>query len=172
VYAGEAGSIHDYTLYKRSDLYSGMRNGKIIFYDNNHLIGDLAYKLETNLLVGFKNNGNITLREKNFNYILNKSRVTIENCFALLKGRFRRLKMLETVRLDLIPLLIVTGCILHNICILRGDLLEHIINIEEELQEEIMNNPRNLRDIGPEQEDNNARIKRYDINSLPVRLRQ
>jgi hypothetical protein len=98
--------------------------------------------------------------------------VTIEIAFALLKGRFRRLKMLETVRLDFISLLIVSGCILHNICILKGDLLEDIINIQEEFREEILNNPRNLLDVDPEQEDNNARRKRYDIvNSLPVRLR-
>ncbi|CAH1373259.1 unnamed protein product [Tenebrio molitor] len=172
VYAGEAGSIHDYTLYKRSDLYSGIRNRELTFHDNNHIVGDLAYKLETHLLVGFKNNRNITQREKNFNYILSKARVTIEIAFALLKGRFRRLKMLETVRLDFISLLIVSGCILHNICILKGDLLEDIINIQEEFREEILNNPRNLLDVDPEQEDNNARRKRYDIvNSLPVRLR-
>jgi hypothetical protein len=56
------------------------------------LIDELAYKLSSTLMVGFKNHGNLTLRQKNFNVILSKSRVTIERAYALLKGRFRRLK--------------------------------------------------------------------------------
>lgn len=172
VYAGEAGSIHDYTMYKRSPLYQSIQRGEIIFYEDNHLIGDLAYKLDTNLLVGFKNNGHLTDAQKNFNYVLNKARVTIENAFALLKGRFRRLKLLETVRMDFISLLIVSGCILHNVCILRGDLLEDIINLEEEVQEEIGGNPHNFRDIDVDMENQNARIKRNNIlNALPIIVR-
>jgi hypothetical protein len=124
-----------------------------------HEIDELAYKLSSTLMVGFKNHGNLTLRQKNFNVIvgifkrfndsafcaprraytvtpsqyvvlntytfyfnklylvtlytlcsyflephtlvpnqpqptviLSKSRVTIERAYALLKGRFRRLK--------------------------------------------------------------------------------
>lgn len=85
------------------------------FFNNSHLVGDLAYKLDSNLMVGFKDHGHLTVRQKNFNVILNKVRVKIENAFALLKGRFRRLKLLETVRLDLTVLLIMSTCILHNI---------------------------------------------------------
>ncbi|RZB40054.1 hypothetical protein BDFB_011629 [Asbolus verrucosus] len=51
--------------------------------------------------------------------------------------------MLETVRLDLIPLLIISSGILHNICIMNGDFLETILNLPEELLEEIRMNPRN-----------------------------
>jgi hypothetical protein len=67
-------------------------NYEVVCYDDAHLIGDLAYKLSSTLMVGFKNHGNLTLRQKNFNVILSKSRVTIERAYALLKGRFRRLK--------------------------------------------------------------------------------
>lgn len=63
VYAGEAGSIHDYTLYKRSDLYDGMRNQQVIFYNDTYLIGDLAYKLSTKLIVGFKDTGYLTVEQ-------------------------------------------------------------------------------------------------------------
>lgn len=77
----------------------------------------MAYKLSNFLMVGFKHNRPLSQREKNFNLTLNKCRVTIEHAFALLKGRFRRLKLLETQKLDLIALLIVSACILHNVCI-------------------------------------------------------
>lgn len=168
MYAGEAGSIHDYTLYKKSDLYGKIRNRERIFYGNTHLIGDLAYKLSSTLLVGYKNYGNLTEREKNFNVRLNKARVCIENTFALLKGRFRRLKLVETVRMDLIALLIVSSCILHNVCILNGDILDGAVNVEEELQEEQQQNPNNILDIDDEAETRVAQRKRQNIlNHLP-----
>ncbi|KAJ8930622.1 hypothetical protein NQ314_016537 [Rhamnusium bicolor] len=90
VYTGEVGFLHDYTLYRRSELYLAIQTQQIRFFDGTHLVGDLAYKLHTNLMVGFKDNGHLTLRQKNFNVILSKIRVKIENAFALLKGKFRR----------------------------------------------------------------------------------
>lgn len=130
VYAGEPGSIHDMRLFRKSDLYSRITNGSVVFSEDSHLIGDLAYKLSPYLLVGFKNNGALTPAQINFNNKLSQCRVVIENAFAHLKGRFRRLKSLDTIRLDLIPLLSVSGAVLHNICILNGDLLEEVADIQ------------------------------------------
>ncbi|XP_066593212.1 uncharacterized protein [Prorops nasuta] len=124
IYAGEAGSLHDYTLYKRSDIYKSIKNGQAIFFRESYLLGDLAYKLSTNLMVGFKDNGYLTNRQKKFNKELSKIRVKIENAFGLLKGRFRRLIFLETRRLDLCVLLILSACILHNICIVNNEDLD------------------------------------------------
>jgi hypothetical protein len=31
------------TLYRKSDLYRGIQNQKIVFYEDYHLVGDLAY---------------------------------------------------------------------------------------------------------------------------------
>ncbi|KAJ8955932.1 hypothetical protein NQ314_006781 [Rhamnusium bicolor] len=135
VYTGEVGSLHDYTLYRRSELYLAIQTQQIRFFDGTHLVGDLAYKLHTNLMVGFKDNGHLTLRQKNFNVILSKIRVKIENAFALLKGRFRRLKFLETIRLELAALLIISACILH-VSILNGDLLQDLIDVDEERRQE------------------------------------
>jgi hypothetical protein len=111
----------------------------------------------------------LTLRKKNFNVILSKSRVTIERAYALLKGRFRRLKKLETVRLDLIALLIISGCILHNICILNGDLLEGVIDLENELREERDRDPHNWRDFDEDADQRRAIQKRNNIvNGLRI----
>ena len=56
-----------------------------------------------------------------FNAVLSKYRSSIERAFALLKGRFRRLKYLYMVRLDLIPSAIIAACVLHNICLNYND---------------------------------------------------
>ncbi|KAJ8912410.1 hypothetical protein NQ315_013476 [Exocentrus adspersus] len=122
VYAGEPGSIHDARLFTKSDISIRIRSGEVQFPNDSHLIGDLAYRLSTKLIVGFKDNGHLTDPQKNFNRKLSQVRVAIENAFGILKARFRRLKMLETKRLDLISLLIVSACILHNICLTNNDL--------------------------------------------------
>ncbi|XP_018405660.1 PREDICTED: putative nuclease HARBI1 [Cyphomyrmex costatus] len=167
VYTGEPGSIHDMRLFRKSDLYERINNSLIDFPEDSHLVGDLAYKLFPFLLVGFKNVGRLTNREKNFNEKLSQCRVNIENTFAYLKGRFRRIKYLETVRLDLICLLIVSACIMHNVCILKGDLPEEFIN-EVELEDAKEENefPANVNE---EQEHNEALLKRIEImNVLPI----
>lgn len=162
VYIGEVGSVHDYTVFRKSDLYRSLQNGQINCNDH-YMLGDLAYKLSSNLMVGFKDNGHLTEQEKLFNNLLSKKRVLIENAFALLKGRFRRIKFLETVRIDLIVLLIMTSCILHNLCLFNGDLPIDVINMEQELQEEAVNRPNNIRDIEEEQDAHEAIAQRNNI---------
>lgn len=162
VYAGEPGSIHDMRLFRKSDLNSRIRNGSVIFSEDHHLIADLAYKLSHYLLVGFKNNVVLTPAQINFNNKLSQCRVVIENAFALLKGRFRGLKSLETTRLDLIPLIIVSGTVLHNICILNGDLLEDIADLQD-LEEEILIEENVYAVVDDVREDLQAVRKRNNI---------
>lgn len=133
------------------------------------MVGDLAYRVSTFLLSGFKNNAFITRRQKNFNIILSKARVTIEMAFAYLKGRFRRLKYLETKRMDLAVLLIVTASVLHNICILNGDWPDELLNLADEIEEERMNNPQNFQDYDPAEDNRIGLVKRNNIcNALPI----
>ncbi|XP_066581982.1 uncharacterized protein [Prorops nasuta] len=74
IYVGEAGSLHDNTLYKKSNIYKQITNGKAKFCNDTYLLGDLAYKLSSNLLVGFKDNGHLSNRQKQFNKALSKIR--------------------------------------------------------------------------------------------------
>lgn len=167
IYAGEPGSLHDANLFAKSDLAERIRNNSITFPNDSHLVGDLAYRLSTKLMVGFKDFGNMNQREKNFNKRLNKCRVDIENSFALLKGRFRRLKFMETVKLDLIPLFIVSAAILHNVCMLNDDLPDDLINIHEEIEEERRHNI--VENLNGDVADNNSRQKRLNIMyNLPL----
>ncbi|CAN7939864.1 unnamed protein product, partial [Ixodes pacificus] len=49
------------------------------------------------------------------------TRVLIENAFADLKNRFRRLKQLEFWGVDFSTKFIIAYCVLHNLCIDGGD---------------------------------------------------
>lgn len=127
---------------------------------DSHLIGDGAYSLSSKLLVPFKDNGHLTNIQKGYNKKLSQTRVVIENSFALLKARFRRLKLLEAVKPENISLIIISACILHNVCLsLEG--IPFNLNIEQELNEErVMNPPIFLAEEGNNHE---AIGKRNDI---------
>ncbi|KAJ8935471.1 hypothetical protein NQ314_012784 [Rhamnusium bicolor] len=65
----------------------------------------------------FKDDGHLTRRQKNYNLILSKSRVVVENIFPRFKGIIRRFKYLHILELKYIKYYIVTACILHNMLI-------------------------------------------------------
>ena len=54
----------------------------------------------------------------NFNKVHSSARSVIERTFALLRGRFRRLKYIDMHRFDFVPQTIAACCVLHNICLL------------------------------------------------------
>lgn len=155
-YTGEAGSIHDNCLFRRSPLSRNLFDR----VDNRyHLLGDSAYTLSNSMMVPYKDNGHLTNVQRNYNTVHSKTRVVIEQAYAFLKGRFRRLKLLETVRLDLMPAVIMAGCVLHNVCILNGDDINDI-NLEHELAEERLMNVEwmneNQLNVGQVKRDNIA----------------
>ena len=93
------------------------------FPNDSHLIGDQAYPLGKHLQVAYrKTRGRLTRRQLKYNRSLSAARSVIERAFALLKGRFRRLKYLEMLQTVYIPHVIIACCILHNICLLHDDM--------------------------------------------------
>jgi len=66
-----------------------------MFPHNSHMLGDAAYPLMTSLMVPFKGTESLTRRQTKYNRTLSSSRCAIERAFALLKGRFRRVKYLD-----------------------------------------------------------------------------
>jgi hypothetical protein len=77
-------------------------------------IGDKAYPILSWCIPSYVNRGNMTPQKNHFNSILSKTRQTIERTFALLFGRFRRLKFLDMNRTDCIPATVLAACVLHN----------------------------------------------------------
>ena len=60
--------------------------------------------------------------------------MVIERAFSLLKGRFRRLKYLDMIKIDEIPTIIIVSCVLHNICLDKEDQYQDFI---EDLEVEV-----------------------------------
>jgi hypothetical protein len=106
-------------LFRRSDL--SVKLSTLQIPENSHLVEDSAYTLQDRLMVPFKNNGHLTQEQINHNTAHSQSRIVVERCFGLLKGRFRKLKLVEAMRMELIPIMIFCGCALHNVCILNAD---------------------------------------------------
>ncbi|XP_023214885.1 putative nuclease HARBI1 [Centruroides sculpturatus] len=120
VFAGWPGSSHDCRVWSNSPLCEALEKNPMI-PEGAHLLGDGAYPLSSSMMIPYKDNGHLTRKEKLFNQILSSSRVVIEQAFGQLFGRFRRLNHLFMFRVDRIPQVIVTACILHNLCILEND---------------------------------------------------
>ena len=72
--------------------------------------------LHTHLMKPYKDNGARTVAQINFNKRLSQSRRVIENAFGMLKGRFRRLRRLESA-LWHVSNIITACCVLHNLTI-------------------------------------------------------
>lgn len=95
------------------------------FPHDSHILGDAAYRISKYVMVPFKDNGRLTERQIKFNTYLSSARMIVERSLGLLKGRFRNiLDTLPMRRSDLIPKYIIACCILHNICLLRDDMID------------------------------------------------
>jgi hypothetical protein len=162
VYCAYPGSVHDARVLRNSPLYQdAQRLESVMFPESTYIIGDAAYPLKTWLVTGFKNNGKLTREQKQFNYLLSSTRMKIEHTFGLLKGRFRKLKvMMDIDKVEDIPLIVTSACVLHNFCLVNED------NIDMFLDSDIEQEVNNFQNIFVEQE--NAKTKRAEIMQLVV----
>jgi hypothetical protein len=124
VVAGWPGSVHDARVLRNSDIWNICPNW---CGPDNHIIGDGAYPLQTWLLKPFRNNGHLTRTQRRYNFHLSSARAAIERAFGLLKGRFRRLLLLDTKSIKTAVDTIMVCCIFHNICIINDDILDQYI---------------------------------------------
>ncbi|XP_021703681.1 putative nuclease HARBI1 [Aedes aegypti] len=93
VCVGSPSRIHDsrvFSLSPISEEISGICHGKY------HLLGDAAYPLREYLLTPFKDYGNLSHKERNYNLKHSQTRVKIENSFSVFK---RKISSANKVRL-------------------------------------------------------------------------
>ncbi|KAB0800107.1 hypothetical protein PPYR_07987 [Photinus pyralis] len=95
VFCGEPGSMHDARLLRKSGIYRTILNNANVM-KNYIILGDSAYPNLDWLVTPFKDNGKLSVRQKEFNKKISATRVIVENSFGLLKCRFRRLKKWKT----------------------------------------------------------------------------
>lgn len=92
--------------------------------------------------------------QKLFNKVVSQKRQVIERAFALLKGRFRRLKFLDMSRLDVLSFNIIASCVLHNIC-LEG--------IDDNIEEFVQEGYENYEEEDNDEENDQEYDKRHDL---------
>lgn len=123
VFCGEPGSMNDARLLRKSGIYKKMHEDPGFIRDD-FLLGDSAYPNLHWIVPPYQDTGNLSRDQRQFNYMHSATRIVVENAFGLLKNRFRRLRKLDNLNINLCSKLIMVACIFHNICIDNLDLVE------------------------------------------------
>lgn len=152
-YAGESGSVHDATVLRRSEIWADITERAAEKFPNDtHILGDKAYPCVPQLMNPYRNNGHLNVQQQQFNCLLSKSRSTIERAFGLLKNWMRCLKFLDVRCINWIPKYIIACCVLHNICILHGDVIDmepsDIPDEDADIQHANIDEDRQRRELG------------------------
>ena len=119
-YAGWPGSVHDARVLRNSDLWD---NG-LQLCNGAHIVADGAYPLRKWIMTPYRNTGNLTAQQRNYNNKLSSSRVVIERAFGLFKGRLRRMQFLHVHQMQHAVELVLAACVLFNFCLLNADILD------------------------------------------------
>ncbi|CAC5414120.1 unnamed protein product [Mytilus coruscus] len=106
------------------------------FPGEQYIIGDQAYQLVNWLLKKYQDNDRVSENERRFNKHLSGKRQLIEQAFEILKGRFRKLKMMDIDIVQDIPELVVAACTLHNICCENEDDVEEFLEYVDDVSGE------------------------------------
>ncbi|KAL1487935.1 hypothetical protein ABEB36_015318 [Hypothenemus hampei] len=138
VFMGHPGSVHDSRVFRNSPLLQTLPEKCGQFF----LLGDSGYPLQKNLLTPFKDRGNLTDRQVNYNLQLSKNRYVIEHCFGIIKQKFRQLYHVKLRKIEYIVHLIRAACVLHNLALEDGFTEDDVLNqpidyVHEEIGEGI-----------------------------------
>lgn len=160
IYTGWPGSTHDARVLRNSSLFNNATAGQ--YFDvNKYIIADSAYPLNAWLITPFKDNGRLNINQRRFNRVLSSARQVVERAIGHLKQRFRRLQEITVHDLEEIIKTIVSGCILHNLCILHHDGVEDFLTIDPN-----NGNPNNYPNVYPDGRDGIQRRQQL-VQGLP-----
>ncbi|CAI6372056.1 unnamed protein product [Macrosiphum euphorbiae] len=111
------GSCHDQTIFKNSNIYSQLVNGK---WGNSLIVADSGYKNSSHIVTPFINpRGNI---EELYNESIIRTRNPVERTYGVLKRRFPIVSLGLRLKLTTSQAIIVACSILHNIACDNNDL--------------------------------------------------
>ncbi|XP_056016608.1 uncharacterized protein LOC125677829 [Ostrea edulis] len=130
-YTGWPGCTHDARVLRNSSLFDNSENGQCVVH-GKFIIADSAYPLRNWLVTPFRDNGRLNAQQRRFNQMLSSARQIVERVYGHLKGRFRRLREIPVRKLSRIVSLIISGCILHNLCVLHHDDVEAFIDNDDD----------------------------------------
>ena len=105
-YTGWPGCTHDARVLRNSSLFDIAENGQCVMH-GKFIIADSAYPLRNWLMTPFRDNGRLNAQQ-------------------------RRLREISVRKLSRIVSLIISGCILHNLCVLHHDDVEAFIDNDDD----------------------------------------
>ncbi|KAJ8962283.1 hypothetical protein NQ318_018262 [Aromia moschata] len=162
IFVGMPGRLHDARVFRNSPIYQRLVDNPPLLPPNQHILGDAAYPLMQTLLKPYRDNGHLNEIQVRFNQTMSACRAMIERAFALLKGKWRRLKYLDMSLQDKIPQTILAACILHNFILKHDNYNMNAFNDDDDVD--------HIEDMDFEfnymQGDNQGAIKRDYIASL------
>ncbi|KAJ8935247.1 hypothetical protein NQ314_012922 [Rhamnusium bicolor] len=110
-----------------------------------YILGDSGYPCLRHLLRPYKNRGQLTRVQRNYNCKLSSVRYKIEHCFSLLKQKFQQLYHVKLRKIDDIVDFIRRCCVLHNLAI--DDDFTYEENVEVNLANAIPEVPYNEKEV-------------------------
>ena len=111
VFCGYPSSVHDARVFRNSPICREVEvNPDNYFPGNSHILGDAAYPLKRWLLTPFRDTEHLTANSS--------IRMVVERSTG--SGSLKT--MMDIDEIDDIPEIIVSACILHNICIIEDDI--------------------------------------------------
>ena len=121
------GSTHDARLLRHTDVFNDIIGGRVIPNKTITLgdsygeipfvtIGDSAFPRFAWLLKGFPETTR-DMKENFFNEKLHSARVVTENCYGMLKGRWRIIYKKIEIRKHNLKFVVMACIMLHNLCI-------------------------------------------------------
>lgn len=123
IFTGYPGSVGDRRVFENSNIYRNIVSNKNQYFGpEEYILGDKAYPVLSWCIPPYIRRGELTQTQTNFNVKHAKTRQVVERAFALLFGRYRRLKYLDMNKTNLTPATILAICVLHNICLDHADL--------------------------------------------------
>lgn len=105
------------------------------------ILGDGAYPLCDWLVEPFSQDHRLDEAEQKFNKSLSSARVVVEQAFGLLKARWRCLLKRLDNKVENVSKIIITCCVLHNMCQRNEDafadeaLIQNVIDRERRQQQ-------------------------------------
>lgn len=130
---GSPGKNHDMSVFRCSQLFVTITTDTMYKEMSEQLegvavpiclIGDSAFPLLPTLQKPYPHRGDLSPKERYYNFVLSRSRRVVENAFGRLKARFRKLHTLE-FKVGNSAVAIQSCAVLHNICETLNDRISH-----------------------------------------------
>ena len=197
VNTGPPGSLHDSAHFKSSELYRKVEEGVMGgFHDDPmtwpsalpfppYIVADRGYPLLSWCITPFKMGPMavpLTNEEVWFNRKHSSTRMCVERAFGILKARFKEIGGKSSLKLDFLPTVVHTCCVLHNILLASKDrtldqiLVDcHLPTMDDDehtrrLEEDIFHPPRPMGLLSEERTLLEGKMAREDLLDYLVRM--